>query len=131
MNETIGTEYVPQKIFDLQLDDLKYRTNTERERMDDRLDKFQAVMEKNFAEMKSVIVEMRGEIKVLDKKIDNVEEKLTGSINGTNKRIDGLEKRFDDMKEHQNKWFTVFGILFSVAAIVAPIAVAIIQRVWK
>ena len=131
MNGTMEVEYVPQKIFDLQLDDLKYRTNTERERMDDRLDKFQAVMEKNFAEMKSVIVEMRGEIKVLDKKIDNVEEKLTGSINGTNKRIDGLEKRFDDMKEHQNKWFTVFGILFSVAAIVAPIAVAIIQRVWK
>ena len=131
MNGTMEVEYVPQKIFDLQLDDLKYRTNTERERMDDRLDKFQAVMEKNFAEMKSVIVEMRGEIKVLDKKIDNVEEKLTGSINGTNKRIDGLEKRFDDMKEHQNKWFTVFGILFSLAAIVAPIAVAIIQRVWK
>ena len=99
--------------------------------MDDKIEKFQAVMEKHFAEMKSTVNEIRGEIKVLDKKIDNVKEKLTGSINGTNERIDGLEKRFDDMKEHQNKWFTVFGILFSAAAIIAPIAVAIIQRVWK
>ena len=131
MNGTMEVEYVPQKIFDLQLDNLRYRTSTDRERMDDKIEKFQAVMEKHFAEMKSTVNEIRGEIKVLDKKIDSVEEKLTGSINGTNERIDGLEKRFDDMKEHQNKWFTVFGILFSAAAIIAPIAVAIIQRVWK
>lgn len=120
MNGSTEVEYVSQKIFDLQLKNLNDRADYEKDLTEERLDKFQAVMEKNFAEMKSVIVEMRGEIKVLDKKID-----------GTNERIDGLEKRFNDMKEHQNKWFTVFGILFSVAAIVAPIAVAIIQRVWK
>lgn len=120
MNGSTEVEYVSQKIFDLQLKNLNDRADYEKDLTEERLDKFQAVMEKNFAEMKSVIVEMRGEIKVLDKKID-----------GTNERIDGLEKRFNDMKEHQNKWFTVFGILFSLAAIVAPIAVAIIQKFVK
>ena len=37
MNNTMEVEYVPQKIFDLQLDNLKYRTNIDRERMDDKL----------------------------------------------------------------------------------------------
>ena len=55
MNNTMEVEYVPQKIFDLQLDNLKYRTNIDRERMDDKLDKFQAIMEKNFSEIKSEI----------------------------------------------------------------------------
>ena len=50
---------------------------------------------------------------------------------GTHDRIDALEKRFDDMKEYQNKWFTVFGILFTAAAILAPVAVAIVQKVVK
>ena len=127
-------EYVPQKVFDLQIDDIKYRTNMERERIDDRLDKFEAVIGKNFADMKTMlsdfrvemkdikgeIKEVRGEIKALDKKID-----------GVNKRVDGLEKRFDDMKEYQNKWFSLFGILFTAAAILAPVAVAIVQKVVK
>ncbi|MBR2207325.1 MAG: hypothetical protein IJ859_00795 [Synergistaceae bacterium] len=43
----------------------------------------------------------------------------------------GLEKRLDDIKDYQNKWFTVFGILFTAAAIIAPVAVALIQKFVK
>ena len=124
-------EYVPQKVFDLQIDDIKYRTNTERERTDDKLDKIQAVMEKNFAEMKTMFIEVHSEIKRIEAKIDKVEDTLNLAIMGTHDRIDALEKRFDDMKEYQNKWFSLFGILFTAAAILAPVAVAIVQKVVK
>ena len=109
--ENQTTEYVPQKIFDLQLEDIKFRANLERERTDNRLDKNQAVIDKNMAEVKSMFVEIRAEIRILDKKIDNVDEKLTASIQNTNDKISGLEKRFEDMKDYQNKWFVVFGVL--------------------
>lgn len=109
--ETQTTEYVPQKIFDLQLEDIKFRTNAERERVDDRLDKNQAVIDKNMAEVKSMFVEIRAEIRVLDKKVDSVDEKLNASIQNTNDKISSLEKRFEDMKDYQNKWFVVFGVL--------------------
>ena len=112
--ESQTTEYVSQKIFDLQLEDIKYRTNSERERVDDRLDKNQAVIDKNMAEVKSMFVEIRAEIRMLDKKIDNVDEKLTASIQNTNNRITGLEKRFEDMKDYQNKWFVVLGGLLGI-----------------
>ena len=109
--ETQTTEYVPQKIFDLQLEDIKFRTNAKRERVDDRLDKNQAVIDKNMAEVKSMFVEIRAEIRVLDKKVDSVDEKLNASIQNTNDKISSLEKRFEDMKDYQNKWFVVFGVL--------------------
>lgn len=80
------------------------------------------------AEVKSMFTEIRAEIKSVDKKVDYIDGKLTVLINSTNDRITGLEKRFDDMKEYQNKWFTVFGILFAVAAIVAPLATAVVQH---
>ena len=130
MNGTnaMETEYVSQKIFDLQLDNIKYRAETDRERVDNRLEKNQAVIDKNMAEVKAMFAELRAEIRVLDKKIDNVDEKLTASNQATNEKISGIEKRFDDLKESQNKWFTVFGILFTAAAIIAPVAVAVVQH---
>ena len=129
---TIENEYVSQKIFDLRLDNIEYRANTDRERVDDRIEKNQAVVDKNMAEVKAMFAEIQAEIKLVDQKvdlkIDRLDEKFTILIQGTNERIDGLEKRFDDMKESQNKWFTVFGILFTAAAIVAPVAVAVVQH---
>ena len=125
---TIETEYVSQKIFDLQLDNLKFQTNSESESVDNKLEKNQAIADKNMAEVKAMFAEIRAEIKSVDKKVDYIDGKLTVLINSTNDRITGLEKRFDDMKEYQNKWFTVFGILFAVAAIVAPVATAVVQH---
>ena len=146
-------EYVSQKIFDLRLDDIKYRTSTERERMDDKLDRFQAIMEKNFAEMRSMISEfrvelkgvqgdikaldkkvegeikeLRGEIKALDKKVDGDIKELRGEIkaldqkiDGVNVRVDSVEKRIDDLHQSHNKWFALFGILFTIITIATSI----------
>ncbi|MBR1486527.1 MAG: DUF1640 domain-containing protein [Synergistaceae bacterium] len=136
---TIETEYVSQKIFDLQIGNIKYRLDTERERVNDRLEKNQAVADKNMAEVKemfseirseinSVRSEMRAEIRELRSEIKGEIKVLYTEIKATDNRIDGLEKRFDDMKESQNKWFTVFGILFTVATIIAPVAVAVVQH---
>ena len=146
----VDTEYVSQKIFDLQLDNIKYRANTERERVDDRLEKNQAVIDKNMSEVKAMFAEIHSEIKnirsEMHSEIKNIRSEMRSEISelrseikseikvlhteikATNTRIDGLEKRFDDMKESQNKWFTVFGILFTVAAIIAPVAVAVVQH---
>ena len=93
-------------------------------------------------EINQKVSEIHGEIKRLDTKInhvestlnakiDKVEDTLSLAIMGTHDRIDALEKRFDDMKEYQNKWFSLFGILFTAAAILAPVAVAIVQKVIK
>ena len=128
MDGILEKDYVSQKIFDLQIEDIKYRTNTERERVDDRLEKNQAVIDKNMAEVKAMFAEIRAEIKSVDQKVDRLDEKFTILLHGTNERITGLEKRFDDMKEYQNKWFAVFGILFTAAAIIAPVAVAVVQH---
>ena len=114
---TIGTEYVPQRIFDLHLQNLREKASYDKEITDERLDKFQAVMEKNFAELRAEIrtgfSELRGEVRRLDEKIDF--------------KTEGLEKRIDDLHQSHNKWFAVFGILFSIATIVAPVAVAVVQ----
>ena len=128
MDGILEKDYVSQKIFDIQIEDIKYRTNTERERVDDRLEKNQAVIDKNMAEVKAMFAEIRAEIKSVDQKVDRLDEKFTILLHGTNERITGLEKRFDDMKEYQNKWFAVFGILFTAAAIIAPVAVAVVQH---
>jgi len=112
----IETEYVSQKIFDLQLDNLKNRSDLERERVDDRLEKNQAIADKNMAEVKAMFAEIRAEI-----------NEVRGDVKELRSEVRGLEKRFDDMKEYQNKWFTVFGILFA-AAIVAPVATAVVQH---
>ena len=65
--------------------------------------KFEAVVDKK-------ISELSGEVKRLDIKIDKVEASLSTAIAGV---ID----RLDDIKEYQNKWFTVFGVLFTVTTV--------------
>ena len=56
------------------------------------------------------VSEIHSEIKRLDTKIDKVEDTLSLSIMG-------LADRFEDMKDYQNKWFTVFGVLLGVLTI--------------
>ena len=128
-----------------------------RDLFDEREAKNQAVMEKNQADVRSEIVLLNAKIDRveanLENKIDNVEMRLNARMDVLNMRIDaveaslsmkidnveeslstmmaGLINRFEDMKEHQNKWFTVFGFLFTAAAIVAPVAVAIVQHYLK
>ena len=113
--ENSTTEYVPQKIFDLQLEDIKFKMNAERERTDDKFEKLQAVIEKNFeklyGEIKNLNIKVESTVEILDAKIDNLEVKLTEKNQNTNDKISGLEKRFEDMKDYQNKWFVVFGVL--------------------
>ena len=105
------------------------------ERLNRKIDAFAAEFDKKIdnlsAEVNQKYTELDGKIKTLDKKIDKVEDTLSLAIMGTHDRIDALEKRFDDMKEYQNKWFTLFGILFTAAAILAPVSVAIVQKVVK
>ena len=110
-------EYVSQKMFDIRFDDIKYRTNTDRERMEDRLDKFQAIMEKNFAEMRTVISDFRGEVQGEIKELRGEIKNLNIRVDGVEKRIDGVEKRIDDINQSQNKWFSLFGVLLTVISI--------------
>ncbi|MBR2207462.1 MAG: hypothetical protein IJ859_01495 [Synergistaceae bacterium] len=117
-------EYVSQKMFDLRLDDIKYRTSTERERMDDKLDRFQAIMEKNFAEMHSMINEFRVELKGIEGDIKELKgdiKALDEKIDAVNMRVDSVEKRIDDLHQSHNKWFTLFGILFTIITVATSI----------
>ena len=103
-------KYVQKDIFDEEIRNVNSRADYDRERTDDKLDKLQAIMEKNMAEVKAMFVEVRGEIKRLDSKIDKVEDTLSIAIMG-------LTDRFEDMKDYQNKWFTVFGVLLGVLTV--------------
>ena len=62
------------------------------------------------SEIRGEVSEIHSEIKRLDTKIDKVEDTLSLSIMG-------LADRFEDMKDYQNKWFTVFGVLLGVLTI--------------
>ena len=97
----------------------------------EKIDKLQAIIEKNFVELNSSIIRLdekfQGQISVLNEKIEHAVDTLTVAINGTNTRIDGLEKRIDDLHNSHNKWFTVFSVIFGVTAI----AVAVIQVFTK
>jgi len=99
-----------------------------RELFEAREAKNQAVLDKNMADIHNEIrmlnVTLNARMDVLDMKIEKVEENLSTAM-------EGLIDRFQDMKEHQNKWFTIFGLLFTAAAIIAPVAVAVVQHYLK
>ncbi|MBR2207993.1 MAG: hypothetical protein IJ859_04195 [Synergistaceae bacterium] len=99
------------------IDNLDVRLNSKIDSLDAKIDKVET-------KLNAKMDVLNARMDVLDMKIDKVEEKLSTAI-------EGLIDRFDDMKEHQNKWFTVFGILFTAAAIIAPVAVAVVQHYLK
>ena len=122
MNEaTLEREYVQQREFDIYIQNIKERADSDKELTAERLDRFEAVIDKKLSEMKN---EINAVNITLNTKIDNVEDRLSTAVAGV---ID----RLDDMKDYQNKWFTLFGILFTAAAIIAPVAVALIQKFVK
>ena len=118
---TLEREYVPQREFDIYIQNIKERADSDKELTAERLDRFEAVIDKKLSEMKN---EINAVNITLNTKIDNVEDRLSTAVAGV---ID----RLDDMKDYQNKWFTLFGILFTAAAIIAPVAVALIQKFVK
>ena len=106
-----------------------------REVFEERDEKNQAVIEKNLSDIRSEIKALdtklgakmdvlNARMDILDLKIDKVEGNLSTAI-------EGLLDRFDEMRDYQNKWFTVFGILFAAASIIVPIVVALIQHYVK
>ena len=102
-NRTVNIEYVPQREFDIYIQNIRERADSDKELTAERFDKFEAVVDKK-------ISELSGEVKRLDVKIDKVEDFLSTAIAG-------VVDRLDDIKEYQNKWFTVFGILFTVITV--------------
>ena len=118
---TLEREYVQQREFDIYIRNIKERADSDKELTAERLDRFEAVIDKKLSEMKN---EINAVNITLNTKIDNVEDRLSTAVAGV---ID----RLDDMKDYQNKWFTLFGILFTAAAIIAPVAVALIQKFVK
>ena len=115
--ETLEKNYVQQREFDIYIQNIKERADSDKELTAARFDKFEAVMDKKISNIEKEVAEVRSDLKVIDEKLSMA--------------IAGLVDRFDDMKEHQNKWFTLFGILFTAAAIIAPVAVALIQKFVK
>ena len=87
---------------------------------DEKFEKFQMILEKNLAEYKTMIIEVNGRIDVLSEKLEHTTDSLTIAI------LD-LDKRIDDIRQTQNLWFSIFGII----ATVVPIAVVVIQSFAK
>ena len=106
----IETEYVSQKIFDLQLKNVRERAEFNKEVVDERLDR-------NMAEVKAMFAEIRSEINSFRSEMRAEISDIRGEIKVLHTEIKATNDRFDDMKESQNKWFTLFGILFTAAAI--------------
>ena len=102
---------------DTKIDNVEVRLNA-------RIDKLEAKIDKIDSKLNAKIDVLNARMDVLDMKIDKVNDTLGMAIGG-------LIDRFEDMKEHQNKWFTVFGLLFTAASIIAPVAVAIVQYYLK
>ena len=77
--------------------------------LDEKFAKLEAIIEKNAARQEGAISELKGENRAI------------------NARLDGLEKRIDDLQQTQSRWFTLLGILITIA----PIVVALIQKLVK
>ena len=99
----MDVEYVPQREFDIYIQNIKERADSDKELTAARFDKFEAVMDKKISNMEKEVSAVRGEVKALDEKLSTA--------------IEGLIDRFDDMKDYQNKWFTVFGVLFGALTV--------------
>ena len=115
--ETLEKNYVQQREFDIYIQNIKERADSDKELTAARFDKFEAVMDKKISNIEKEVAEVRSDLKVIDEKLSMA--------------IAGLVDRFDDMKEHQNKWFTLFGILFTATPIITPVAVARINKFVK
>ena len=72
-------------------------------------------------------IEVNGRIDVLSEKLEHTTDSLTIAILDLDKRIDTMDKRIDDIRQTQNLWFSIFGII----ATVVPIAVVVIQSFAK
>ena len=114
-SSAVDVEYVQRDIFDEKLRNIDDRATFDRERTDDKFDRLQAIMEKNFALLNAKIDHnnelFEAKIDKLNEKIDKVEETLSISIMG-------LADRLDDMKDYQNRWFTILTALGGVLTLV-------------
>ena len=124
---TTELEYVPRELFDMHLQSIRERANSDKEISDEKFDKFQMILEKNLAEYKTMITEVNGRIDVLEEKLEHTTDTLTVAINGVNSRIDSLEKRIDDVHQSLSLWLGIMGFLIAVV----PIAVAVVQSFIK
>ena len=95
--ERIMEEYVPQRIFDIQLQHINERYSSEKELSGMRFDRFQTSMERKFESFENRVDKR---ISGLEKRIDGVEARLNNKIDSVetklNSRIDKVEA---DLKE--------------------------------
>ncbi|MBQ6737436.1 MAG: hypothetical protein IJQ57_00200 [Synergistaceae bacterium] len=155
----INTEYVPQNIFDLHIQNLRERAISEKELSDEKFDKFQAIIEKNLAEYKILIGDLKSELKAdiasvknelsetrneLKNEILEVRNEMTSELSNTNGRIDMLEEKIDHltdslviMNDNVNQRIddskTKTGIYIAVGAVVVAvlqIAITVIFHYW-
>ena len=113
-------EYVTRSDLDLRMNFRDKNTeiiiSSVKEVLNERIDKMQAIIEKNVSNIKAEISDVRSDVKVLSSQVNSVE-----------KQIDGINRRIDDMHQSQTKWFTLLGVLIAIV----PIAIAIIQSFTK
>lgn len=133
----INTEYVPQNIFDLHIQNLRERAISEKELSDEKFDKFQAIIEKNLAEYKILIGDLKSELKADIASVKN-------ELSNTNGRIDMLEEKIDHltdslviMNDNTNQRIddskTKTGIYIAVGAVVVAVlqtALTVIFHYW-
>ena len=95
---------------------MKIIISSVKEVLNERIDKMQAIMEKNVSNMKAEISDVRSDVKVLSSQVNSIE-----------KQIDGINRHIDDMHQSQTKWFTLLGVLVAIV----PIAIVIVQSFTK
>ncbi|MBQ7069495.1 MAG: hypothetical protein IJM82_10065 [Synergistaceae bacterium] len=127
MAELTASEFVTRELFDTQIQSIKDKIEADKKLTDEKFEKFQMILEKNLAEYKTMIIEVNGRIDVLSEKLEHTTDSLTIAILDLDKRIDTMDKRIDDIRQTQNLWFSIFGII----ATVVPIAVVVIQSFAK
>ena len=120
-SSAVDVEYVQRDIFDEKLRNIDDRATYDRERTDDKFEKFQAVMEKGMAEIRGELILLNAKVdhnnETLNVKIDKVDDTLSTAVMGLIDRFDDMKGRFDDMKDYQNKWFTVLGVSLSILTV--------------
>ena len=106
-SSAVDVEYVPQKLFDIHLQNMRERADADKELTAERLDKFEAVIERKISELTS---EVRAMNVTINTRIDKTDAVLDNTVTS-------LIERINDVKDAQNKWFTVFGVSLSLLTV--------------
>ena len=137
-NDAILTEYVPKELFDVHIQNIREKANSDEkltearisslERLlDERFNRLQAVVEKNLAEYQTIAAKTDGRIDTLSERIEHAIDTLTVAISNNNQRLDDFK---EELEQKQTVSATRIGIFTALFIGSVQVVVSVVLHFW-